>query len=79
MSLKGVIEPLLPDECYISVLESCEQYYEIFKKGRGKKRRLVGHVYESKVDISVNVTDPKIKKHVQTMVLITGSPVVVVN
>lgn len=77
MSLKGVIEPLLPDGCYISVLESCKKYAEIFKKGRGKKRRLVGHLYESKVDITVTITDPKIKKHVQTMVLITGSPVVV--
>lgn len=77
MTLKGVIEPLLPDGCYISVLESCEQYAEIFKKGRGKKRRLVGYVYESKVAISVHVTDSKIKKHVRTMVLITGSPVVV--
>jgi len=77
MPLKDVIEPLLPNGCYITVLASCEQYAEIFKRSRGKKRRLVGHLYESKVNITVTITDPKIKKHVQTMVLITNSPVVV--
>jgi len=74
MTFQDVIKPLLPDNCYVSTLYEVD-FIEIVRRGRGKKRKVVGYGNRTSTGITLSISDPKIKKHVQTMILITDSPV----
>lgn len=77
MHLQEHVKPLLPDNCFIQSVKECKNFAEIVKKGRGKKHKVVGFVNRTSAGITLNISEPKIKKHVQTMILITGSTVLI--
>lgn len=74
MTFQDVIKPLLPDNCYIST--QCDiDFIKIVRRGRGKKRKVIGYGNQTSAGITLSIYDPVVKKHVQTMILITDSPV----
>lgn len=77
MHFQEHVKPLLPNNCFIQPLAGCKNAAEIVKKGRGKKQKVIGFVNRTSAGITINISEPKIKKHVQTMILITGSTVLI--
>lgn len=77
MDLRTQIKPLLPTNCYLRPLKNCKNTAEIVREGRGKKRKVVGFANQTSTRVSLNISDPKIEKHVKTMILITGSTVLI--